>query len=80
MDEMGISQPEYGELAFSIIDELARSGTVDLVVVDSVSALVPRSEMEGDFGVQQVRIGRGSFLPGTTLNGVCITEQTSKDP
>ena len=60
MDDMVLSQPDYGEMAFSVIDELARSGAVDLVVVDSVSALVPRSEIEGDFGVQQVRRGEGT--------------------
>jgi RecA/RadA recombinase len=50
-----IVQPDYGEQAFSIADELARSGAMDMIVVDSVSALVPRSEIEGDYGVPQVR-------------------------
>lgn len=49
-----IVQPDYGEQAFSIADELARSGAMDMIVVDSVSALVPRSEIEGDYGVPQV--------------------------
>jgi RecA/RadA recombinase len=44
-----------GEMAFNVMDELVRSGVVDIIVVDSVSALVPRSEVEGDIGTPQVR-------------------------
>jgi len=69
MDDMVLSQPDYGEMAFSVIDELARSGAVDLVVVDSVSALVPRSEIEGDFGVQQV--GSQARMMSNALRKVC---------
>jgi recombination protein RecA len=42
-------------MAFNVMDELVRSGVVDIIVVDSVSALVPRSEVEGDIGTPQVR-------------------------
>jgi RecA/RadA recombinase len=45
-----------GEQAFNVMDELVRSGVVDIIVVDSVSALVPRSEVEGDIGTPQVCI------------------------
>ncbi len=47
---MYYSQPTSGEEALEIMDELARSSAVDLVVVDSVAALVPRAELEGDIG------------------------------
>ena len=47
-----ISQPDTGEQALEIVDSLVRSGAVDLVVVDSVAALVPKAEIEGDMGDQ----------------------------
>ncbi|CCK81132.1 recombinase RecA [Desulfobacula toluolica] len=49
-DELLISQPDTGEQALEIADMLVRSGGVDIMVVDSVAALVPRSEIEGDMG------------------------------
>lgn len=49
-DDSVVSQPEYGEQALEIIDQLVRSGAVDVIVVDSVAALVPKSELEGDMG------------------------------
>jgi len=49
-----ISQPDYGEQALEIVDELVRSGAVDMVVVDSVAALVPKAEFEGAMGEMQV--------------------------
>ena len=45
-----ISQPDHGEQALEITDALVRSGSVDLIVIDSVAALVPRAEIEGDMG------------------------------
>jgi len=45
-----ISQPDYGEQALEIVDALVRSGAVDLIVVDSVAALVPKAEIEGNMG------------------------------
>lgn len=48
--ELLISQPDNGEQALEITDELVRSGAVDIVVVDSVAALVPKAELEGDMG------------------------------
>ncbi len=50
VDELLISQPDTGEQALEIGETLVRSGAVDLVVIDSVAALVPRSEIEGDMG------------------------------
>jgi len=53
-DELLISQPDYGEQALEIVDVLTRSGAVDLVAVDSVAALTPRVELEGQMGEMQV--------------------------
>ncbi|RMH44983.1 MAG: recombinase RecA, partial [Gammaproteobacteria bacterium] len=50
LDELLVSQPDTGEQALEITDMLVRSGAVDLVVVDSVAALTPRAEIEGDMG------------------------------
>jgi recombination protein RecA len=50
IDELLVSQPDTGEQALEITETLVRSGAVDVVVVDSVAALVPRSEIEGDMG------------------------------
>jgi recombination protein RecA len=50
LDELLISQPDTGEQALEIVDTLVRSGAVSLVVVDSVAALTPKAELEGDMG------------------------------
>ncbi|HNY84671.1 MAG TPA: recombinase RecA, partial [Anaerolineaceae bacterium] len=50
IDDLLISQPDTGEQALEITDTLVRSGAVDLVIIDSVAALVPRTEIEGDMG------------------------------
>ena len=50
IDELIISQPDNGEQALEITDNLIRSGAIDLVVIDSVAALTPRSEIEGEMG------------------------------
>lgn len=50
LDELLLSQPDCGEEALNIAEMLARSGAVDLIVIDSVAALVPRSELEGEIG------------------------------
>lgn len=54
IDELLISQPDAGEQALEITDTLVRSGAVSMVVVDSVAALTPRAELEGDMGDHQV--------------------------
>ena len=54
LDELLISQPDTGEQALEIVDTLVRSGAVSLIVVDSVAALTPKSEIEGDMGDMQM--------------------------
>ena len=51
LDELLISQPDTGEQALEIVDSLVRSGAVDLIVIDSVAALVPKAELEGEMGM-----------------------------
>jgi recombination protein RecA len=53
-DDLLVSQPDTGEQALEIADMLIRSGAVDLIVIDSVAALVPRAEIEGDMGDSHV--------------------------
>ena len=50
IDSLLVSQPDTGEQALEIMDMLVRSGALDLIVVDSVAALVPRAEIEGEMG------------------------------
>lgn len=54
IDELLLSQPDTGEQALEIADALVSSGAVDIVVIDSVAALVPRAEIEGDMGASHV--------------------------
>ena len=54
MEDLYISQPDNGEQALDIAERLIRSGTMDLVIIDSVAALVPKSEIEGDMGEAKV--------------------------
>ncbi|WP_209503884.1 MULTISPECIES: recombinase RecA [unclassified Ruegeria] len=56
LDELLISQPDTGEQALEITDTLVRSGAVNMVVVDSVAALTPKSELEGDMGDSSVGV------------------------
>ncbi len=56
IDELLISQPDTGEQALEITDTLVRSGAVNMVVVDSVAALIPKSELEGDMGDSSVGV------------------------
>jgi recombination protein RecA len=55
-DELLVSQPDYGEQALEIADMLVRSNAVDLIVIDSVAALVPKAEIEGDMGDSHVGV------------------------
>ena len=50
LDELLVSQPDTGEQALEITDTLVRSGAVDIIVIDSVAALTPRAEIEGEMG------------------------------
>jgi len=54
IDNLLVSQPDYGEQALEIVETLARSGAVDVIVVDSVAALTPKAEIEGNMGDAQV--------------------------
>jgi len=54
LDDLLVSQPDCGEQALEIAETLIRSGSVDVIVIDSVAALVPRAELEGDMGEAQM--------------------------
>jgi recombination protein RecA len=54
MDKLIISQPDFGEQALDIVDTFVRSGEIGLIIIDSVSALVPKAELEGEMADQQV--------------------------
>ncbi|CAM9368145.1 unnamed protein product, partial [Choristocarpus tenellus] len=56
IDNMYISQPDNGEQGLDIVDTLVKSEAVDLVVVDSVAALVPKAELEGDMGDHHIAL------------------------
>jgi len=54
IDSLLVSQPDSGEMALDIVDQLVRSSAIDVIVIDSVAALVPRAELEGDMSDQQI--------------------------
>ncbi|MDR2635862.1 MAG: recombinase RecA [Campylobacteraceae bacterium] len=54
VDNLLVSQPDFGEQALDIVETIARSGAVDVIVIDSVAALTPKSEIEGDMGDQHM--------------------------
>jgi recombination protein RecA len=56
VDNLLVSQPDYGEQALDIVETLARSGAVDLIIIDSVAALTPKVELEGEMTDQQVGV------------------------
>ena len=56
IDNLLVSQPDFGEQALEILETVIRSGAVDLVVVDSVAALTPNVEIDGDMDDQQVGV------------------------
>jgi recombination protein RecA len=77
-DELLISQPDYGEQALEIADMLVRSNAVDIIVVDSVAALVPKAEIEGDMGDNHVGLHARLMsqalrkLTGTVSRSQCL--------
>jgi recombination protein RecA len=75
-DDLLVSQPDTGEQALEITDVLVRSGAVDIIVVDSVAALVPRAEIEGEMGDQQV--GLQARLMSKALRKLTGTVSRSK--
>ncbi|MFH1760548.1 MAG: recombinase RecA [bacterium] len=76
IDNLLISQPDYGEQALEITETLVRSGAVDIIVIDSVAALVPRAEVEGDMGDAQV--GRQARLMSQALRKLTAAIGKSK--
>jgi recombination protein RecA len=76
IDNLLISQPDSGEQALEIADQLVRSGAVDIIVVDSVAALVPRAEIEGEMGDSHV--GLQARLMSQALRKLTATIAKSK--
>src|SRR5438094_3605578 len=64
LDNLLVSQPDNGEQALEIVEVLIRSGGVDVVVVDSVAALVPKAEIEGEMGEAQMGLQGRLMSPG----------------
>ena len=75
-DDLLISQPDHGEQALEIADVLVRSGAIDVIVVDSVAALVPRAELEGDMG--DSHMGLQARLMSQALRKLTSTISKSK--
>jgi recombination protein RecA len=65
LDNLYISQPDYGEQALEIAESLLRSGAVDVIVIDSVAALVPKDELEGEIG--EAHVGKQARLMAQAL-------------
>lgn len=76
IDDLLVSQPDNGEQALEIADMLVRSGSVDLVIVDSVAALTPRAEIEGDMG--DSHMGLQARLMSQALRKLTANIQKSK--
>ena len=64
INDLLISQPDTGEQALEIAETLVRSGAIDIVVIDSVAALVPRAEIEGDMGDASMGMQAPLDVPG----------------
>jgi len=75
IDDLLISQPDFGEQALEIVDTLVRSGAVDLIVIDSVAALTPRVEIEGDMG--DPHVGLQARLMSQALRKITATVSRS---
>jgi recombination protein RecA len=75
-DELWVSQPDTGEQALEIVESLVRSGAVDVIVVDSVAALTPRAEIEGDMG--DSHMGLQARLMSQALRKLTATISKSK--
>lgn len=65
IDNLIISQPDNGEQALEIADNLIRSGAIDIVVIDSVAALTPKSEIEGEMGDSKIGASRQAYVTST---------------
>ena len=75
-DRILISQPDYGEQALEIVESLVRSGNIDVIVVDSVAALTPKDEIEGDMGAHH--IGKQARLMSQALRKLTAIVSKSK--
>lgn len=76
IDELLISQPDNGEQALEIVESLVRSGKIDVIVVDSVAALTPRDEIEGEMG--QSHVGKQARLMSQALRKLTAIVARSK--
>jgi recombination protein RecA len=76
VDELLVSQPDHGEQALEIADTLVRSGAVDIIVIDSVAALVPRAEIEGEMG--DTHVGLQARLMSQALRKLTANLQKSQ--
>lgn len=76
IDELLISQPDTGEQALEIVDSLVRSGKLDVIVIDSVAALTPKDEIEGDMGAHHV--GKQARLMSQALRKLTAIVAKSK--
>ena len=76
IDELLISQPDTGEQALEIVESLVRSGKIDVVVIDSVAALTPKDEIEGDMG--QSHVGKQARLMSQALRKLTAIVARSK--
>lgn len=76
LDELLISQPDTGEQALEIVESLVRSGKIDVVVIDSVAALTPKDEIEGDMGAYHV--GKQARLMSQALRKLTAIVAKSK--
>jgi recombination protein RecA len=76
VDDLIISQPDYGEQALEITEMLVRSNAVDLIIIDSVAALVPKAELEGDMG--DAHIGLQARLMSQALRKLTAVVHKSK--
>jgi recombination protein RecA len=76
LEELLISQPDTGEQALEIVESLVRSGNVDVIVVDSVAALTPKDEIEGDMG--QAQMGKQARLMSQALRKLTAITAKSK--
>src|SRR3990167_988366 len=70
-DDLLISQPDFGEQALEIVDTLVRSGAVDVIVLDSVAALTPKAEIEGEMG--DAHVGLQARLMSQALRKITAT-------
>lgn len=76
IDDLLVSQPDTGEQALDIVESLVRSGKLDVIVIDSVAALTPRAEIEGD--MEQTHVGRQARLMSQALRKLTAIVAKSK--